>query len=71
MLKLIARKESFELPPVLAMGLAHSSRRNMRRAIMMLQTVKLKTPNLTNQTATPRPDYEGFVANISKEVVME
>ena len=38
---------------------------------MMLQTAKLKTPNLTNQTAVPRPDYEGFVANIAREVVQE
>jgi replication factor C subunit 3/5 len=36
MLKTIARKENFELPPALAMGIAHNSRRNMRRAIMML-----------------------------------
>jgi replication factor C subunit 3/5 len=36
LLKLIARKESFELPPVLAMNIAHHARRNMRRAIMML-----------------------------------
>jgi replication factor C subunit 3/5 len=71
MLKTIARKENFELPPALAMGIAHNSRRNMRRAIMMLQTAKLKTPNLTNSTAVPRPDYEGFVANISREVVTE
>lgn len=45
-LKYIATKEGFELPPVLAMNIAHNSRRNLRRAIMMLQTTKLKTEKL-------------------------
>lgn len=68
---MISRRESFELPPVLAMSIAHNSRRNMRRAIMMLQTAKLKHANLSNQTPVPRPDYEGFVTEIAKEVVRE
>ena len=42
----IATKEKFELPPTVAKSIAEHSRRNIRRAIMMLQTLKLKTPNL-------------------------
>jgi len=36
LLKKIAIKESFELPPQVASSIAHHSRRNIRRAIMML-----------------------------------
>ena len=36
LLKQIATKESFELPPQVASAIAHHSRRNIRRAIMML-----------------------------------
>jgi replication factor C subunit 3/5 len=35
-LKKIATRESFDLPPSLALSIANHSRRNVRRAIMML-----------------------------------
>ena len=71
LLKKIATKENFELPPQVAMSIAHHSRRNIRRAIMMLQTLKLKTPNLTANSQVPKPDYESFIAEIAHDVVNE
>ena len=70
-LKKIATKENFELPPSVAASIAHNSRRNIRRAIMMLQTLKLKTPNLNVNSVIPRPDYESFIAEIASDVVRE
>jgi hypothetical protein len=43
----------------------------MRRAIMMLQTTKLKTEKLTEKTYVPCPDYETFIKEIAKDVVIE
>ena len=37
---------------------------------MMLQTMRLKNPNLSNQQV-PRPDYEGFIGEIAIDVVRE
>lgn len=37
---------------------------------MMLQTMKLKNPQLSNQQV-PRPDYEGFIGEIAIDVVRE
>ena len=71
LLKKIATKENFELPPQVAMSIAHHSRRNIRRAIMMLQTLKLKSPNLTANSQVPKPDYESFIAEIAHDVVNE
>ena len=71
LLKKIATKESFELPPQVAATIAHHSRRNIRRAIMMLQTLRLKTPNLNANSQIPRPDYESFIAEIAVDVVRE
>ena len=48
LLKKIANKEKFELQPQVALSIAQNSRRNIRRAVMMLQTMKLKNPNLSN-----------------------
>ena len=71
LLKKISTKEGFELPPQLALSIAHNSRRNIRRAIMMLQTAKLRQPNLHSQSQVPRPDYEGFIGEIACDVVRE
>eukprot|EP00354_Favella_ehrenbergii_P011539 CAMPEP_0170463896 /NCGR_PEP_ID=MMETSP0123-20130129/8831_1 /TAXON_ID=182087 /ORGANISM="Favella ehrenbergii, Strain Fehren 1" /LENGTH=191 /DNA_ID=CAMNT_0010729433 /DNA_START=451 /DNA_END=1026 /DNA_ORIENTATION=+ len=71
LLRKIATKENFELPPQVASSIAHHSRRNIRRAIMMLQTLHLKTPNLQANSQVPRPDYESFIAEIAQDVVSE
>lgn len=71
LLKKIANKENFELPPNVAATIAQHSRRNIRRAIMMLQTLRLKTPNLNSNSQIPRPDYESFIAEIASDVVRE
>ena len=71
LLRKIATKEQFELPPQVARTIAQHSRRNIRRAIMMLQTLKLKTPNLNPNSQIPRPDYESYIAEIATDVVRE
>lgn len=50
LLKTIATKEGFELPPQVASAISHHSRRNIRRAIMMLQTMRLKQAKFNPNT---------------------
>lgn len=64
----IANRENFELPPALAQSIAENSRRNMRRAIMMLQTLRVKNQQLNPKTHIPMPDYEGFINEIACDV---
>ena len=70
-LKKIATRENFELPVALAMSIAKHSRRNLRRAIMMLQTVKVKNQTLLGQTQIPKPDFEGFIGEIANDVTFD
>ena len=70
-LRKIATKESFELPVALAMSIAKQSRRNMRRAIMMLQTVKVKNQSLSGNILVPKPDFEGFIGEIANDVMFD
>lgn len=67
----IANRERFELPPNLALSISVQTRRNMRAAIMTLQTARLKSPNLHSMKALPRPDYEAFIGEIAQDVVKE
>ena len=68
-LKTIAIRENFSLPQQLAFSISNFSRRNLRRAIMMLQTTKLKNENLTEKTYVPSPEYETYTREIAKDVL--
>ena len=70
-LEAIAKKEKFNLPPELATRVCDQARRNLRRAIMMLQTAKLKNPNLSAGSHVPSPEYETFTKEIAKDVLLE
>ena len=67
-LKSICVDQKIDLPPKLSHEIAHASNRNLRKAIMMLQSVCLKTnAHPTDRTTVPVPEYESFV----KEIVMD
>jgi replication factor C subunit 3/5 len=70
-LRTIAGAERFDLPPELALKISQQSRRNLRRAIMMLQTVKLKNNNLSIKSYVPCPEYESYTKEIAKDVITE
>jgi replication factor C subunit 3/5 len=67
----ISKREGFNLPRPLAQSISNFSKRNLRRAIMMLQTAKLKNENLTDKTYVPAPEYEVYTKDIAKAVIQE
>jgi len=67
----ISKREGFNLPRPLSQSIANFSKRNLRRAIMMLQTAKLKNENLTEKTFVPAPEYETYTREIAKAVLQE
>ena len=67
----IATKENFELPPNVALSISYHARRTLRKAIMMLQTLRLRNPNLRENTQIPQPDFEKFIEEIARDVIRE
>jgi replication factor C subunit 3/5 len=65
----ISKREGFNLPRPLAQSISNFSKRNLRRAIMMLQTAKLKNENLTDKTFVPAPEYEVYTKDIAKACI--
>jgi len=59
------------MPNELAATISVQSRRNLRRAIMMMQTIKLKNQNLSIKTYVPCPEYESYTKEIAKDVITE
>lgn len=72
MLKSICKDQKIELPQKLANDISAGSNRNLRKAIMMLQSVCLKTNGRpTERTNVPVPEYETFVKEIVMDVLKE
>ncbi|KAI9137880.1 P-loop containing nucleoside triphosphate hydrolase protein [Paraphysoderma sedebokerense] len=71
----VAKKEAFKLPEPLAIRIAEMSDRNLRRALLMLESVKVQagaTPLSETTDLTPfTPDWELFVAQVAKLILEE
>lgn len=72
----IARKESITLPSEVAVRLAQQSDRNIRRAILMLEAMRMQVAPamqiLPDQNiAATLPDWEIYTARLAREILQE
>lgn len=72
----VARKESLILPPEVALRVALQSDRNLRRALLMLESMSMQIapsrqvlPDHNVQTALP--DWEIYIGRLAKEILQE
>jgi replication factor C subunit 3/5 len=75
-LKTVARKESISLPDELAINLARSSNRNLRRALLMLESCHVTSRDDSGKTLTakmtiPKTDWERYISQLASEIVKE
>lgn len=75
-LKTVARKESITLPDELAINLARSSNRNLRRALLMLESCHVTSRDdsgktLPAQMTIPKTDWERYISQLASEIVKE
>ena len=67
----IAKKQGFSLPAQLALRIAESSRRNLRRAILQLESTKIRTYPFTHDTPLVQPDWELFIDQIAQLIMKD
>jgi replication factor C subunit 3/5 len=70
-LQFVASKEKFKLSDRLAERLATSSDRNLRRALLMLETVYATGGQPTDEVSIPLPDWETYTAGIANSMLKE
>ncbi|KAL7457403.1 hypothetical protein ACHAWC_008952 [Mediolabrus comicus] len=75
-LKVVARKESVTLPDELAINISRESNRNLRRALLMLESCRVtsrdESPNsLKADQPVPHTDWEKYISQLAKEIVKE
>lgn len=75
-LKTVSRKESITLPDELAINVARASNRNLRRALLMLESCHVANRDdspreLKADAPIPHTDWERYIAQLAAGVVRE
>ncbi|CEF97808.1 P-loop containing nucleoside triphosphate hydrolase [Ostreococcus tauri] len=67
----VAKKEKLELPPELATRVAQASGRNMRRALLTLETCRVMNYPFKPTQAVQTTDWELYINQIGSEILAE
>lgn len=70
-LQIIARKEGLQLPDGFATRIAETSKRNLRRAILMLEACKVEQYPFTESQKILEPDWQLFIKGVATMMVSE
>jgi replication factor C subunit 3/5 len=66
-----AKKEDLTLPPALGRRIAESSRRDIRRALLMFESTYSQTAQPTETTQLPQEAWEGAVSRLAQRILEE
>jgi len=67
----VAKKENIELPIELAQKIAIASKRNLRRAILMLEACKVEQSPLRSDQQVRISDWERFIDDLGRLIIEE
>lgn len=67
----IAEKEKFTLPLAVAARIAAASGRNVRRAVLMLESAKVSSPTLAVGMPVPVMDWEKYINMLAGDIMRE
>ncbi|KAK9449083.1 P-loop containing nucleoside triphosphate hydrolase protein [Limtongia smithiae] len=70
-LAFVAKKEKLSLPIELADKIAEESRRNLRRALLTLESLYAQNDVLDASTVIPVPDWEVVINSIADDIIRE
>ena len=68
-LEKVAMKEGLELPQTLAMRIAHSSERNLRRAVLSLEACKVANYPFTDDQRVELPDWQLYINAVADDIL--
>ena len=67
----VAKKESFDLNADVALRLAVNCEGNLRKALLMLETLRLQYGIIPADAPAPLPDWETFIKRLAREILQE
>merc|ERR1712070_250737 len=70
-LEKVASKESLKLAPELALKIAQKADRDLRRAVLILESVHAQGSQFTKDTPLPAEGWEAAIEKIAKKILQE
>ncbi|KAG8698837.1 Replication factor C (RF-C) subunit [Ceratobasidium sp. 394] len=70
-LQRVAKKERFELPDEAATKIISDAGGNLRKAILILEAMKMQSPDLTSATPIAKPDWESYCYKVADMIMQE
>jgi len=67
----VAKKVPFDLPPEVAARIADDSNGNLRKAILVLEALKMQSPDLTGPISIAKPDWETYCHKVADLIVQD
>ncbi|KAF8728300.1 hypothetical protein AX14_006829 [Amanita brunnescens Koide BX004] len=70
-LNYVAKRVGFDLPPEAADKIVEDSEGNMRKAILVLEALKMQSPDLTGSLSIAKPDWETYCHKVADLIIGE
>ncbi|PPQ64196.1 hypothetical protein CVT24_008614 [Panaeolus cyanescens] len=67
----VARRAGFDLPPEASDKIVEDSGGNMRKAILVLEALKMQSPDLTGPLTIAKPDWEVYCHKVADLIISE
>ncbi|CAE6535774.1 unnamed protein product [Rhizoctonia solani] len=70
-LRAVAKRERFDIPDEAAARVIQDSKGNLRRAILVLEAMKMQSPDLNATTQIVKPDWETYCYKVADLILQE
>ncbi|PFH48753.1 hypothetical protein AMATHDRAFT_149151 [Amanita thiersii Skay4041] len=70
-LQYVAKRVGFDLPPDAADKVVEDSSGNMRKALLILEALKMQSPNLNGPLSIAKPDWEIYCHKVADLIISE
>jgi len=67
----VAKKEKFDLPDEASTQIISDSAGNLRKAILILEALKMQSPDLTSNISVAKPDWETYCIKVADLILQE
>ncbi|CAE6462287.1 unnamed protein product, partial [Rhizoctonia solani] len=70
-LRAVAKRERFDIPDEAAVRIIQDAKGNLRRAILVLEAMKMQSPDLNATTSIVKPDWETYCHMVADLILQE
>ncbi|KZT18130.1 P-loop containing nucleoside triphosphate hydrolase protein [Neolentinus lepideus HHB14362 ss-1] len=70
-LEYVAKREKFDLPPEASQQIVDDSNGNLRKAMLVLEALKMQSPDLSGPLSIAKPDWETYCHKVADMIIQE